>query len=140
MTSKLTVKIIEFFLFASLNLLALLVSLEMDRLMLVLPYIIIIRLCHMRLFYYLFCLEIVNFEMEAIDKILEGMQNHSNITELISIREYFHGTYEMMDALNEVFGCSMLAVILSCFYVLLADLNWFYTFYDWFSFAYVIGE
>lgn len=61
------VKIIEVFLFASLNLLALLVSLEMDRLMLVLPYIIIIRLCHMRLFtYFVWKLSILNWKQSKI--------------------------------------------------------------------------
>lgn len=103
-----------------------------------------------RVFYYLFCLEILHFQLKMIETELKIIQNtlnqtnadYSNLTQFSEssnrvsfefelqrlkwIRGYFHCAYEMVNLLNEIFGWSNVQAISFLFYLLLTDFNWMY--------------
>lgn len=101
-----------------------------------------------RVFYYIFCLEILYFqlkmieiEMKIIQKSLKQIkQEHLDSMKLSKssihysfelkrlkwIRGYFGCIYEMANILNDIFGWSHVAAFLFQFHQLLTDLNWMY--------------
>lgn len=103
-----------------------------------------------RVFYYLFCLEILHFQLKMIETEMKIIQNNLNQTKvdysnpaqfsestnrvsfefelqrLKWIRGYFHCAYEMVNLLNEIFGWSQVQTISFLFYLLLTNLNWVY--------------
>lgn len=101
-----------------------------------LNFIILIRLCQLRVFYYVFCVEMVNCQLKMIKHKLKSLKNQMNFSSTKRdyhwIRGYFHCVYEMVTHLNEIFGWSHVAAVSFCFYLFLSDLNWFY-FYTHYS-------
>lgn len=93
-------------------------------------YIILFRMCHARVFYYIFCLEIIQWQLENIEKVIKKMQFSLNNPDFGNrfkwIREYFHLVHKMTLLLNKMCGWSILATTMSCFYYIIATLNWFY--------------
>lgn len=86
--------------------------------------------CYARIFQCLLYLEIIRVklnivEIEAnkasivIDTVKESMKK---------IREMYQMIFKMINNLNEIFGISHSLAILNCFYFLLADLNWNYSY------------
>lgn len=96
-------------------------------------YTIPVFLCQMRLFYYLFCVEIIDSHLKNIEFELKLLK-HSNensiclseLHRLKWIRRYYNNVYEMVNILNEIFGWSQAASILFCFYSTFTDFNYFY--------------
>lgn len=93
-------------------------------------YLALNTICQVRIFYYIFCLEIICFHLKIIEEKLKAI----NILELKDrwhhlkrIREHYAKVYEMCINLNKIFGWSHVAIILYCFYKRLTELNWLYT-------------
>lgn len=87
-------------------------------------YIFLIKICEARVFYYIFCLEVLQFQLKTIENSLTN--NRSSLHRLKRIREYYQYIYEMGSLLNNIFGLSQVTANLFCFYFFLADLNWIY--------------
>lgn len=101
-----------------------------------------------RVFYYIFCLEILYFQLKMIEIEMKIIQNSLKkmkqeqlnsiklsvssircsfeLKRLKWIRGYFGCVYEMANILNDIFGWSHVAAFLFQFYQLLTDLNWMY--------------
>lgn len=140
-------KFIEFFLVTIIAMVWIL-KLGSSYLKLGLVFICLIKACEIRAFYYIFCLEIVYYQFQLIEKEILNIKNVFNITDIKKchpmlfadnsalrsflshrlkwIRNYFHCIYVMADHLNIMFGWSNVAVILHCFYLPLADFTWCY--------------
>lgn len=108
----------------------------------------LIKICQVKLFYYIFCLEVVEFQLKMIEHelfVLKGVVNvedarkyHPLLVAEISafytfllrrlkwIRGYLHCVHKMINCLNEMFGFSHVAVIFFCYIFLLTDLTWCY--------------
>lgn len=88
-----------------------------------------VELCQIRIFYYIFCLEFLHFQLKVIERELMTMKQmpQSNIDSCRFkwLREYYHSVYEMSDLLNQIFDWSHLAAVPFRFYLLLTELNWF---------------
>lgn len=104
-----------------------------------LAYTAIINMCLFRVFYYIFCIEIIQFHLNIIQSKFEpfninlyrSMLEHrikksNNFVNFKLIREYFNCIYEMINLLNEIFSWSHVATISLCFSLILTDLNRFY--------------
>lgn len=102
-------------------------------------YMSIIKICQIRLLYYVLCLEVIYFQLEKIEQVLVKMKDilsveHSEtrnsdsfeLQRLRWIRSYFHGIYNMVNALNESFGWSHVVAMPFCFFCLFTDLNYLY--------------
>lgn len=99
----------------------------------VLIYIVLMKLCQMRVFYYMFCVELIHFQLESILNALKMQRIKLNASASQShqfkwIRGYYQRVFEMTAALNEVFGVSNVATVSFCFYEFLSDMNWLYTY------------
>lgn len=125
-------------------------------------YAILFEVVQLRIFYYLFCLEIVHSQLNAIEnevKSIERIQNHFDdrqwyllctvesddyhlfaLRRLKQIREYVYCVYKMIDILNTMFGWSHVTAILFCFYLLLTGFNWFYIHFNQFTYMFCIGN
>lgn len=123
-------------------------------------YICLFIICELRMFYYLFCLEILHFQLKMVEEEVKTMMKILNLNtirehqhiDVISacytfemqrlkwIRGYFHCVYKMMYLLNEIFGWSHVAGISFCFYYILTESNWFYIHFHAISFVHRIGE
>lgn len=101
-----------------------------------------------RVFYYIFCLEILYFQLKMIEIEMKTIQNSLKqikqerldstklsvssihysfeLKRLKWIRGYFGCVYEMANILNDIFGWSHVAAFLFQFNQLLTDLNWMY--------------
>lgn len=115
------------------------------------------KIVHMRSFYYLFCLEVLTFQLKEIEIEIQNVASVINIPKLKTlnirksiytfeakrlkwIREYVWNAHEMTRDLNRIFGWSHVATILSSFYLLLSQLNWSYAHFHEFSFVYGTGR
>lgn len=100
-------------------------------------YFVLIRMCHTRVFYYIFCLEVIYLQLENIEKEVKKFQgplNNPNLKKRLKwIREYFHLVHNMTFYFNKICGWSIAVTTLTCFYYVLNALNWIY-----FSYMYSI--
>lgn len=120
-------------------------------------YNILFKICQIRLFYYIFCLEIVDIQLKMIEIETYNVVNLLKMKEsqLLSIdksiglfalrrlkwiREYFYCIHEMIINLNEMFGWSHVTTTLSCFFLLLSEINWTYAHFHALPFAYRTGK
>lgn len=94
---------------------------------LTLIHLVPIKLCQIRIFYYMFCLEIVYIQLKVIERELMRMKQmpHIDLCRFQWLREYYHSVYEMSNLLNQIFDWSHLAAVSFCFHLLLTELNWF---------------
>lgn len=100
---------------------------SMETLNIVLPYLIIIQLFHIRIFYYLLCLEVVQNQLTIIEYEIKNTKYSTNILDTgKKIREHFYRVYELVNLLNGIFGWSQVVAVPCCFYLLLTDCNWLY--------------
>lgn len=97
-------------------------------------YVILMKICEVRVFYYIFCLEVLNSQMEKINRKLNENKNKNrfwlNSKRFQEIRQYYSCVYEMTNCLNKVFGLSQAAGISFCFYMVLTDFNWISTHFN----------
>lgn len=111
-------------------------------------YIVLFIVCEVRMFYYLYCLEILHMQLKIVESEVRTMRAILNATKFREchlpncnvittcesfemqrmkwIREYFHCVHKMMSSLNIVFGWSHVGAIMFCFYYLLTESNWLY--------------
>lgn len=122
-------------------------------------YTVLFKICQLRIFYYIFCLEIVHSQLKAIEFELKKMQgpiiamNNTimsrpskislvrffELYRLQLIRKHYDCVSQMIGNLNTIFGWSNVASISYCFYLFLTDMNWFYIHHHELSYAYYIG-
>lgn len=125
-------------------------------------YLALIVICQLRIFYYVFCVEIVNWQLQVIQQELIELKeycsnavvataNNSNLRACKSIRhfnlkrlkwvnEYYGYVIEMTELLNTIFSWSQFPLILYGFYSLLTDLNWCYASLNLFPSQKYFGE
>lgn len=137
------IKIVEFF---SVTLLIVVVRLSIKSFVdtiIDFAYAVLFKICQLRIFYYIFCLEVIYFQLKIIETELKNIQilsSRSSICFFQWLRKHFEHVYEMVDDLNGSFGWSNVSAISYCFYILLTDLNWFYIHYHDLSHTYCIGK
>lgn len=89
---------------------------------------ILIKLCEVRIFYYTFCLEIVNIQLKTIEsELISGKRRTRSwldSNQFKWIRIYFECVHDMTNLINELFGFSHVLNISCCFYVILTDMNY----------------
>lgn len=96
-------------------------------------------LCQARMFYYLFYLETINFELKMIKnkfiKMIKTIKFRKNLCEkrlndqaayktLIRVRKTYQHVYEIIECITKSFGWSNIASIFNVFLQLMTDLNW----------------
>lgn len=108
-----------------------------------LAYIYLAKFCQIRVFYFMYCLEIVQMHLEHLEHKIENLQNiliqthftplETNVKILSEsvnsnsfrrIREIYNDVFELASLLNKVFGWSQASAVLFCFYFLMTDLNY----------------
>lgn len=113
----------------------------------------LIIICQIRIFYYVFCLEIINWQLQMIQHELIIIKKWSsntnqsasnsilrthktidyfNLNRFKWVNQYYGCIVEMTELLNVIFSWSQFALILFGFYSLLTDLNWCYASFDLF--------
>lgn len=116
-------------LFSTLRLCTPIVSFDVDA-----AYIYLFTICEVRIFYYIFCVEILNFQLNAIDQELHETVAVDTVLAAPFprfgwIRAYSHTIHKMSRLLNKVFGWSNVSTISFCFFFLLTEIHWFYIHY-----------
>lgn len=96
----------------------------------------LIAICHLRVFYYMYCLQVVDWQLKMIENEIVVIKN--NLPHVLNkryrfdlnrfrwINQYYYCVIEMTVLLNDIFGVSQIALILLGFYSFLTNLNWFY--------------
>lgn len=141
------VKMVEFFVVTVLTTILMFLTFDYNLLSVEIAYNFLVLLCEFRVFYYLFCIEIIHFQLRIIENEVKTMQTSLNCSANLSqmpklsqiyelhrfkwTREYFHCIYEMVNLLDEFFGWSHVAAISFCAYLVLTDLHWFYINYSY---------
>lgn len=119
----------------------------------VLAYIPVVKMYLHRVFYYLFYVELVNFELKAIKDEVKAVHDVMRndflwvrgstdfpIQNIKWARNYYCLIHRLSLCLNSMFGWSQFATILCCFYFLLTDLNWAYERITTFAIDYSFGN
>lgn len=109
-------------------------------------YLALVMIVDLRVFYYIFCLDVLQHQLKTIEKEYKFMVEFSDkikrhpLKNLRSAsfyapfelkrfkwtREYIYHVHEMVELLNKIFGWSQVCVVLLCFYNCAGDLFWFY--------------
>lgn len=91
-------------------------------------YLALIITCEIRIFYYLFCIEIIHFQLKVIEHTAKTIQISTcfeqRLYKLKWICEYYRNVHRMINLLHNFFGWSNVAIILFCFYTFATYLNW----------------
>lgn len=117
-------------------------------------YVTVFIICEVRMFYYLFCLDILFYQFEIVDNELKTMissTNYAHKSEVFSsyrshlqqfkwIRKYFHCIHKLVHLLNKMFGWSQVAAISFSFYYLLTELNWYFIHFFQLTYLYQVGK
>lgn len=93
--------------------------------------IILVKICEIRVFYYIFCVEVLHCQLKTINH--EFKMNESKTVESKGfkwMRTQYNCVYDMTNFLNEVFGLSQVTEISYCFYIILANMNFLLTHYN----------
>lgn len=104
----------------------------------------VISICAVRVFYYVFCLEILHFHLTIVDENI--IKNKNKLRFLITthrlkwIRELYSKCYEMTICLNKTFSFSQIVVVSFCFHQILSNLNWFYMYLAHLSMVKTLSE
>lgn len=111
----------------------------------VMAYLCLIKICQIRIFYYMLCLEVLYAQLQLIEKqfkflsaTVSKINSHSG--ELRRLRIFYQSVYELTTLLNEIFGWSQVAAVLFCFYALTTDLNFLFSHYQDCTPTYLICE
>lgn len=91
----------------------------------------LVKICQVRLIYYLFCLEMIQYQLNAIENELNRTWSldkvfHRKIDclQLKWLRVYYYSIHKLTSLLNDIFGYSHVAAISLIFYIALTELNW----------------
>lgn len=108
--------------------------------------VFVVKQCQIRIFYYIFCLEVVFLQLCAIEDELLQMNQLSELSDsnvdlfrFQWIRGYYNCIFEMTNLLNEIFDWSHVAAVSFCFYLLLTEMNWFWANFQRLSFLKFVG-
>lgn len=89
----------------------------------------VVKLCQIRIFYYIFCVEVLHFQLNVIENEIQKMNKMMDfkvgVFQFRWIREYYYHVFRMTCILNKFFDWSHVAAVSFCFYLLLTELNWF---------------
>lgn len=105
-------------------------SLETSRV--IVTYTILVKLCQLRVFYFVFCLEVINFQLKSIEIVLKQMNEPINVQSNGSgttkrfkwIQGYYYSVCEMATIMNDIFDWSQIAAVIFCFTTFITNLNW----------------
>lgn len=92
-------------------------------------YMIPINICQIRLFNYIFYLEVVVFQLKMIENELESMTMRVHYDRTIKPFQWIRNlecVHELSQLINKIFGLSNVSTILFCFYAMFTDLNYYY--------------
>lgn len=107
-------------------------------------YNFLVKLCQLRVFYSIFCYDVLHFQLKMLHNQLKTIKNELNGTPqangITTVRRSYRYIYEMKNLLNEIFGWSQVTTVLFCFYFLLTDLNWFLIHADQISTTRLLGN
>lgn len=115
-------------------------------------FLVLITICQIRVFYYLFALNILNAQLMVIEHEIIAIKNISHLRSdskcSISyelkrfkwVAEYYQCVIEMTKFLNDIFGWSQIALVLFCFFTFMTNLNWWYSKFDELSIAQLISK
>lgn len=105
-----------------------------------------VKLCQFRVCYYLFCLELMNFQLKSIESALNQINERINVPSdgaakrFKWIQEYYYCVYKMVTLMNVIFDWSQIAAVIFCFNALVTDLNWICTHIHELSPSYFLGK
>lgn len=121
------VKFIEFFAASTAGIIyKLVVSVKSSYFVYIIPF----RICQIRIFYYIFCLETIQLQLKQIEHELNRAYSLNSIgnerPKLKQILKNFEHVYETAKLLNMIFGWSHVAAVLFCFFSISTDLNYLY--------------
>lgn len=93
-------------------------------------YYVLLFMCNNWIFYFLFYLKLIKFELEQIKNYSLLFRSWDceeiDLDILTNIRNQYQRAYEMTECVNIFFGCSQFAMILLTFYTLLTYMNFVY--------------
>lgn len=102
-------------------------------------YLTLFLICNTRSFYYIFCLEVVRFQLEMIEYELRAMRSlldskqkrchrfySFELRRMKWLHGYFQCIHELLDCLNKIFGWSHVVAIFYTFYLILTGFIWTY--------------
>lgn len=116
------IKFIEFFAVSTAGILYRF-SHSVERFVVFIVYNIPVRICQIRVFYYILCLEIGQLQLRQIE---HEMNRTSSQSQLKQIREKLRYVYETTELLNTIFDWSHVAAVLYCFFSIFTDSNYLY--------------
>lgn len=87
-------------------------------------YMIPVRLCQIRIFYYILCMDIVHLQLKYIKHELHTIDKE--LLKLKQIRDHFQYVHKTVNLLNTMFGWSQVALVACCFFSVFTDLNYAY--------------
>lgn len=103
-------------------------------------YLPLIFICEFRIFYYIFYLELLHFQLKKIDENCLLKKKGIELHEMKWIRDYVHCVYEMTNLLNEIFGLSQLTGIMFCFYLFATKSNFMLIHFNEINYKQRLGE
>lgn len=129
------IKLYEFFVVTLTASIIMLLSFSFDY-----SYNVLVFICEFRVFYYIFCLEIMHFQLKILQKCIHTYKRNSLSEPFKWIRQYFFCNYKMVEHMNKLFGWSHVAAVLFCAHLILSDMTWFYMIYEECNYIQSLGE
>lgn len=123
------IKFIEFFAVSTAGILYTFLH-SVERFVIYLVYNIPVRICQIRVFYYMLCLEIAQLQLKQIEHEMNRVNSvclaENGRTRLKQIREKLQLAYETTELLNTIFNWSQVAAVAYCFFSIFTDSNYLY--------------
>lgn len=103
---------------------------SIERFVVYIVYIIPVRICQIRIFYYILCLQPIRMQLKQIERDVDRMCSLQCIengrSQLKELREKFQCVYEIVELLNTIFGWSHVAAVSYSFFSIFTDSNYLY--------------
>lgn len=140
-----SLKLLEYFCYCSISVFYIIIVLGVSPIergvlqgFVIIAQVLLLFICQVRPFYYLFYVELVKFELKIIENRTKHIhkscqteifwkvcnQNH-RISRFTWIRQYYQMIYKLNELMNMNFGWSIFAAFLYCFCTGISDLNGF---------------
>lgn len=140
------IKFIQYMLTTFLAVFMAITSSEPSSLRWILISVFLVKQCQIRIFYYIFCVEVLYLQLCAIENELQKMNQLSKLTDsnvhsfrFQWIRGYYNCICKMTCLLYEIFDWSHVAAVSFCFFLLLTEMNWLLTNYRGLGFLKSVG-
>lgn len=110
-----------------------------------LAYLFFVILYQTRIFYYLFYVELIKYELIGIKNAIKNIAPAPNdrggkAKPMKLVYKHYSQICELNDCINHIFGWSNFVTILYCFGLLLTDANWAYSSFADRPMAYIYGK